>query len=69
MYAAADDLAFAFKVIEHLYPVMKEINEFSRFTGLGINPDKSAILPTDSELLDENGVDDSPWPELKIVSN
>ena len=68
MFAAADDLAFASKYIEQLYPVMKAINTFSRHTGLGINHDKSAVLPAIPELFNENAIANSPWPELKVVS-
>ncbi len=69
VYAAVDDLAFATTDRVKIYAVMERITVFSRCTGLGINHDKSAVLPTAPGMIGEDFLNNSPWPEIKIVSN
>ncbi len=69
-HAAADDLAIFTPSITTIFQAMLTINTFSGVSGLGVNMDKSAILPTlTSELKDIAAIlSISPWPKITLAT-
>jgi hypothetical protein len=67
--AAADDLALTCPDLPPLFEAMLIISAFSDASGLGINYDKSALLPT---ILSDNLAPIlrlSPWPDLVLTTS
>ena len=69
IYAAADDLAVASTKLKWLWPVMKIIDVFALISGLGINTDKSAILPSLPDMVGDMDMTNCPWSDIKIVES
>ena len=67
VFAAADDLALGAKAIRDFFPAMAQIKVFSGASGLGINYDKTAILPTIPHESDRETIENSEWSDLKLV--
>lgn len=67
-HAAADDIALSAPHFSYFFPAMGSISVFSSISGLGINYDKSAVLPTLPDNFDADLIKYSPWPNLVTVS-
>jgi endonuclease/exonuclease/phosphatase family metal-dependent hydrolase len=65
-YACADDLAVATKDCKQLWKVMELVNDFRSASGLGVNEDKTVILPAKDEDL-ADAVAGCPWPQVKVA--
>ena len=65
--AAADDLAVLVRRFFHLWAVMKMIDAFAKTSGLGINYDKTAVLPTMVDEFDPGAILRSPWREVVLA--
>lgn len=65
--AAADDLAVLARVFVHLWPVMRIIDSFSEVSGLGINYDKTALMPSLPSDFEPSAVLRSPWPAIVVA--
>jgi ribonuclease HI len=69
--AAADDLAVVTRDFSTIIAIMHIITHFSLLSGLGINTDKSALLPTipDSSTHTpiQTLISSSPWKDLLLV--
>jgi hypothetical protein len=70
--AAADDLAIVTRELSAITAVMHIITHFSHLSGLGINTDKSALLPTIPDFPSHSPtqafISSSPWKDLLLVS-
>ena len=65
----ADDLAVMAKSLNLIYEVMRLLDAFRRVSGLGINEDKTKILPSAAfgKQLQAELAADSPWPLVKLT--
>jgi ribonuclease HI len=69
VFAAADDIAVATKDCKALWPVMQIVDLFTTVSGLGINQDKSALLPTRACTNQEQLLSDCPWQDIQMVKD
>ena len=68
-FAFADDLALFVKSVAAISPALRMISAFSDVSGLGVNKDKSAAIPTAdpshwAEIRGSLAV--CPWPDLPL---
>ena len=72
LFAYADDIAIFTASVAHIIPCLNLISLFSLLTGLGINKNKSVVVPTGSPLLwdqIQRELAASPWPDLTIQAS
>jgi ribonuclease HI len=69
IYAAADDLAIGTPTFKGISTSMVIISEFAIVSGLGVNFDKSAILPTLPLSFNPSLLLRCPWPQVKVVNS
>jgi hypothetical protein len=68
-FAFADDLALTSPSVSAIYPALSLVSEFSLVSGLGINKDKSAVVPASSPKKFAQirlELKASPWPDLPL---